>query len=307
MMFAVMNIWRKSECSLTISLFKIRRQATWRNSFVILGTLFALTSIAIGEPFSYEVKEFVSAQTYAISGGAMASYGTRHAAFILVNLLFRPTVTYNWQINDAPCYDVYVLGTSEIGVPYQAFTPYTAFGGSPGYVSSLSYTRYNMIGYSSPAVGYKRIPYGYKVPIGIGSTSAIAGGAVTVVINCYKQGDIPLNDVLLFSRYIGFDLSKLPCSDAGIDTRRTFGSPNLAGKLPGDPNVPSAPANFGNYTYHGGLFLGNVPSSTGDHSGTARTQLYVQGSGSGTFLAAGLSIMDMGTPPTYTGSTTVGV
>lgn len=95
-----------------------------------------------------------------------------------------------------------------------------------------------------------------------------------------------------------FVLVKLPCYDASIDTRKTYGQANKAGELPADANAPLRHMNFGVWDYKGGLFLGNMPASGKDASGTSRTQLYVQ-SGSGyvsTYTFASLSMLDLGKP-----------
>jgi len=93
-------------------------------------------------------------------------------------------------------------------------------------------------------------------------------------------------------------LAKLTCYDASVDTRRTYGQPNKAGEQPGDPNAPLRSVNFGSWDFKGGVFLGNMPTLGADHSGTARTQLYVQGGStySSTYLFAALSLFDEGKP-----------
>ncbi len=242
--------------------------------------------------YKFDVLEQASVQTYGISGGAMFSYPTRHAAFINLTL---PVLTLT-------NYDVAVIGSTELGYPSLATSPYAVYSTAPTFVSNYQYWRNGTL-LSAPAVVYQGYGGGLKFPLGLAVSQAYTSGTIEVVVVSHYTGT-PISSA---ANYYRFDLSKLLCSDASIDTRRTFGSPNLAGKLPGDPNVTSAPANFGTYTYHGGLFVGNVPSGSGDHSGTARMQLYVGGSSSGTYLASGLSVLDMGTPTNYTGASSVGV
>jgi hypothetical protein len=86
------------------------------------------------------------------------------------------------------------------------------------------------------------------------------------------------------------DLAKLVGGDASIDTRRTYGSPDVRGALPGDANAPLSTANFGAVDYKGGLFAGNMPSGTHDQSGTARVQLFLDAGGTGTHLSSLLSV-----------------
>ncbi len=64
-------------------------------------------------------------------------------------------------------------------------------------------------------------------------------------------------------------------NSTSIDTRKTYGQPDLAGELPGDANAPANYINFYNWLYTGGSFVGNAPFvQTNDLSGTSRLQLY---------------------------------
>ncbi|MFM9872982.1 MAG: hypothetical protein ACKVQS_05895 [Fimbriimonadaceae bacterium] len=62
--------------------------------------------------------------------------------------------------------------------------------------------------------------------------------------------------------------------DAAIDSRKGYGQPNREGQFPADPNAELRNINFGDWIFKGGMFVGNVPSSSGDRSGTSRFQLF---------------------------------
>lgn len=79
----------------------------------------------------------------------------------------------------------------------------------------------------------------------------------------------------LIKQIEGYNVMRLNADAVSIDSRRTYGQPNLDGELPGDPNADLRNPSFYGWTYKGGLFAGNVPSGTGDLSGTARIQAYI--------------------------------
>lgn len=97
----------------------------------------------------------------------------------------------------------------------------------------------------------------------------------------------------VFYRSFSLALVKVEADDASVDTRRSFGQPNLEGALPGDPNTGLNYVQFGAWNYKGGLFLGNMPyRSTHDQSGAARVQLYFAPSTSTTqYLGSLLSFL----------------
>ena len=74
------------------------------------------------------------------------------------------------------------------------------------------------------------------------------------------------------------DLNVLPGNPlvVAIDSRKVYGQPDLTGEVHADANAPLMNPNFSNYTYQGGLFVGNAAQSTQDQSGTARLQIYGQ-------------------------------
>lgn len=77
--------------------------------------------------------------------------------------------------------------------------------------------------------------------------------------------------------YYNVDYRKLATTALALDSRRTYGQPNLDGELPGDPNAELRNVNFSNWEYKGGLFVGNMPAATNDLSGTARLQIWPSG------------------------------
>lgn len=62
--------------------------------------------------------------------------------------------------------------------------------------------------------------------------------------------------------------------DTAVDSRKGYGQPNREGQFPADPNAELRNINFGDWIFKGGMFVGNMPQSTGDRSGTARFQLW---------------------------------
>ncbi len=101
-------------------------------------------------------------------------------------------------------------------------------------------------------------------------------------------------------------VAKLLCYATNIDTRKLYGQPNLDGQITGDANAESSNVNFNGWTFKGGHFVGNMPSSTGDLSGTARIQLYPQGGSVGAnSKIACLSLLHLGAPASATGDLTI--
>ncbi len=62
--------------------------------------------------------------------------------------------------------------------------------------------------------------------------------------------------------------------DTAVDSRKGYGQPNREGQFPADPNAELRNINFGDWIFKGGMFVGNMPQSAGDRSGTARFQLW---------------------------------
>ncbi|MBX7135766.1 MAG: hypothetical protein K1X67_24120 [Fimbriimonadaceae bacterium] len=72
-----------------------------------------------------------------------------------------------------------------------------------------------------------------------------------------------------------YSIVRLNCNDAAIDTRLTFGDPNVAGEVVPDPNASAGYVKFGPWQYKGGLFVGNMPwLASQDRSGKSRIQFY---------------------------------
>lgn len=139
------------------------------------------------------------------------------------------------------------------------------------------------------------------VLVGLTSPGALSGGSLRLTFRKKIYVRKMVSGVWQYETwhsgtYADLDVAKLVCADAAIDTRRGHGQPNLAGELPGDPNAPARPINFGAWNYRGGLFVGNMPVLTGDQSGLARTQLYVPSGGQGSLRLATLSLYDFGSP-----------
>lgn len=106
-----------------------------------------------------------------------------------------------------------------------------------------------------------------------------------------------------------YDLSRRDnFGDAAVDSRKGYGQPNREGQFPADPNAELRNINFGNWTYKGGMFIGNMPGSTNDRSGTARIQLNAD-------LVPGglvpritvLTVYQAGKPTNVSGAMTLGV
>lgn len=72
-----------------------------------------------------------------------------------------------------------------------------------------------------------------------------------------------------------YDINRQDVSgDTAVDSRKGYGQPNREGQFPADPNAELRNINFGDWVFKGGMFVGNMPSSSGDRSGTSRFQLF---------------------------------
>lgn len=124
-----------------------------------------------------------------------------------------------------------------------------------------------------------------------------AGDTYTINQNGSKQPVSSWN----YTDYFEADLNmnRFNLGSASVDTRKTYGQPDLAGELPGDANAPANYLNFNNWIYKGGSFVGNAPFlATGDQSGTGRLQLYGTGIGYKTAIWTELSMVRFGSPNT---------
>jgi hypothetical protein len=140
---------------------------------------------------------------------------------------------------------------------------------------------------------------GYHYPVHIVSTSPnIPAGTVYVGFSLVTDtknsstGATIHQDVTNW--YGTYDLARTVLSDSGIDSRKTYGQPNLEGQLPGDANALPRPTNFGDWIYHGGLFAGVMPFQTGDLSGQSRTQLYATATTHTNTQLAAVVLLDKG-------------
>ena len=86
-----------------------------------------------------------------------------------------------------------------------------------------------------------------------------------------------------------------------IDSRKVYGQPNLDGELPADPNAELRNPNFLNWSYRGGLFLGNAVGR--DASGTARIQGWVPAANFTNLLMSSLTVRALGCPTGYAAPT----
>ena len=149
-------------------------------------------------------------------------------------------------------------------------------GENPTQVTGLGLV--NSYGYPSswgtPVGGwvYTTVHTGDQVPIkNLFGSAASQTTPVDVGIEWYNGSSY----VYAWAHY--FD-NKKSVTALSVDSRKVSGQPNIAGEIPGDqrdPNVPFKNANFYNWVYHGGTFVGHAPYSTGDQSGTARAQFYL--------------------------------
>ncbi len=83
-----------------------------------------------------------------------------------------------------------------------------------------------------------------------------------------------------------------------IDSRQTYGQPDLPDRFPAvDPNAPARNITFKDWTYRGGLFVGQMNPDSNDLSGAARIQIYPSvGPNSNTEIAT-LSLLHLGSAP----------
>lgn len=72
-----------------------------------------------------------------------------------------------------------------------------------------------------------------------------------------------------------YNIVRLNADAVSVGSRLSYGQPNLEGALPGDANADLRNPSFLNWDYKGGLFIGNVPLSSGDLSGRSRIQAYI--------------------------------
>ncbi|RYG43997.1 hypothetical protein EON79_15860, partial [bacterium] len=107
------------------------------------------------------------------------------------------------------------------------------------------------------------------------------------------------------AQYVEYPIGKIAATATSIDTRKTFGQPNLEGELPGDANAPPAEINFHGWKHKGGLFIGHAPWSYNDQSGLSRIQ--ISSPGDTGVKAAILSMFQQGYHSRFTTALNVGV
>lgn len=85
-----------------------------------------------------------------------------------------------------------------------------------------------------------------------------------------------------------------------LDSRKTYGQPNLDGETPADPNAELRNPSFLNWQYRGGLFVGNAGPNSRDKSGTARLQGYMPSTSFTDPVWSILSLIYVGAPSQWT-------
>jgi hypothetical protein len=111
-------------------------------------------------------------------------------------------------------------------------------------------------------------PGSWKLPSGVGQVM------VTQYDHFQGSPGIPAGTGLQ-QQEVYYNISRQDVSgDAAVDSRKGYGQPNREGQFPADPNAELRNVNFGDWVFKGGMFIGNVPSSSGDRSGTSRFQLF---------------------------------
>jgi len=235
--------------------------------------------------FISDLIEHVSASTYGYFSGSWQQLTGRHTAGIQFT-------SAPWSLSSPPAPNVasvthtesvFVEQGTEMGVPSgTSMGGGTATGGVSVYGGSVS--------------------SGNNFYVQTSDTGAIPSGRHLVywvrvdTSTTYNDGTPPSGGTS-WGR-VEKVLVKLGCEDASIDTRKTYGQPNKGGELPADANAPLREVNFGPWDYKGGIFIGNIPSTASDASGTSRLQLYVQGGSTyaSTYEFASLSLLDRGKP-----------
>lgn len=210
----------------------------------------------------------------------------------------RHTVTFNVKTGAAPTkagwsldtytYTVSVIGAGELGDAAITDQP------TQSMVQTSATTQAWGISYG--------IPFNHddEYPIRISADGPLVGRTVTVIVELESQWTQGSNHETDRSYVkVDYDVGKMLCTDASIDTRRMFGQPNADGSPGTDPNAPYQPVNFGLWDYRGGLFVGSMQATySRDHSGTARIQLWpIQAFFPSTVHDAFLALLYKGTPP----------
>jgi len=84
--------------------------------------------------------------------------------------------------------------------------------------------------------------------------------------------DTPATAILAREDY---KLYRYDAKATSVGSRKTYGQPNVQGKLPADPNADLRNPSYYGWTYEGGLFVGNASPTSGDLSATTRIQTYI--------------------------------
>lgn len=267
--------------------------------------------------------------TTASTGGSFTSSG--NTVYISNLDEKRSADTYAW-VSGSPGSWQHLTGRHIAGIKFHSNT--WSYGGSPGpHVTSV--THYEAImaeqgtelgpptfggSYSTDTDPHAATVYGgnatagYDFDLQTSDTGTIPGGRHLKywlrISETITYDNAPPSSSVSWTEH-EFILQKVSCYDASVTTRRTYGQPNKGGELPTDANAPLRFVKYGAWDYHGGVFLGNMPDSVADKSGTARIELFPQGGSTydQDYALAALSVFDMGkrTAGTVTGAIDTGV
>ncbi|MGV3615284.1 MAG: hypothetical protein ACO1SV_08115 [Fimbriimonas sp.] len=237
----------------------------------------------------YELKS--TPTVYKKVGSAVTSLSNQHVVLVKVVL---PSVTVS------PPYELVGVGWDVTAFGDAVLAGRSDGGAAPVYQASVPKSGTPNQQFEA-GITYQGITAPGHILVGLASGAALSGGDVRLSFHKEVQTRVWQNGQWVYGTshtytYVDLDLAKLGCGDASVDSRKAYGQPNLAGELPGDPNAPPRPINFGGWVYKGGLFVGNMPAATRDQSGMARLQLYVPSGGSGAVRLATLSLFDLASP-----------
>ena len=232
-------------------------------------------------------------------GGNTSTGGTTGTTGTTGNTYQTSTTSYTFSVDDPSCTSVSGYSAS------QALTDDTSSRavGGPTQITDTS---------ANPHVGFSvdgfSVNPGDKVTLRIAPTGRTVHAFLMTTITTYTYNS-STNQLIstAYSQSIArFDyaISRTATDATSIDSRAAFGQPNVAGVLPGDPNVAAtANINFYQWVYKGGLFAGTSSFlNNNDLSGTARIEAYSSGLGSTPFVQPvfeTLTMLAVGSPTQF--------
>ncbi|MBS1700315.1 MAG: hypothetical protein JST12_01525 [Armatimonadetes bacterium] len=153
---------------------------------------------------------------------------------------------------------------------------------------------------------------GYTCYVQRGSSSALTGGTMNIYYRYYFYS-AHYNTMLGYTDWSSGPTNtwndstvvadKINLLSVSMDSRKVYGKANIDGELPGDPNADLTTNVFNPWVFHGGHFVGNLPSSEKDLSGTARTQLSLASADTGGYLAGCITLFPTGLRGSYSSGT----